>query len=289
MCTQCVVVGRPLTITVRGRDDERIDRGFKLDDLRVDRVLGCLQWCRVGRQAGRRRQFREIYEFGWRSWVAGSRWAAMSAAVAVVLGGLVLVSAPSPVAAAGVWSDAIPVPGLAALNNAAVGDASVRSVSCAAPGECSATGTYKDTVGIQGFVVSQVGGVWGTAIPIPGLAGLNTGGNAFVSSVSCAAPGQCSATGNYKNIAGSQGFVVSQVAGVWGTAIPIPGLAGLNSGGDTGVASVSCALAGGVFCDRQLQRRGRLSRLCGVAGCWGVGQHDHDSGFGRCGWVEHLR
>ena len=45
------------------------------------------------------------------------------------------------------------VPGLAALNTN--GDATVSSVSCAAPGECSAGGVYMDGSGFQGFVLKE--------------------------------------------------------------------------------------------------------------------------------------
>ena len=116
---------------------------------------------------------------------------------------------------AGVWGSAVAIPGLNALNTNNL--AAVRSVSCAAPGECSATGYFRDTDGGQGFVVSQTAGVWGSAVAVPGLKALNTNNEAEGFSVSCAAPGECSATGIYRDADGDQGFVVSQTAGVWGS------------------------------------------------------------------------
>ena len=54
-------------------------------------------------------------------------------------------------------------------------------------------------------------GRWGKAIEVPGSAALNKGGNASVSSVSCAAAGGCSAGGGYQDGAGRvQAFVVSR-------------------------------------------------------------------------------
>jgi hypothetical protein len=146
----------------------------------------------------------------------------------------------------GAWGTAIEVPGLAALN--ADGFAGFPSVSCGSAGNCSAGGSYMDGFGkFQGFVVSQSNGVWGTAVEVPGLAALNTGGNAEITSVSCASAGNCSAVGTYQdpsNAFHNQGFVVSQTSGRWGTAIEVPGLAALNTGGTVTLNNVSCASAG---------------------------------------------
>src|SRR5216683_3050259 len=89
------------------------------------------------------------------------------------------------------------------------------------------------------------GGVWGKAEEVPGLAALNTGGFAEVTSVSCARAGNCSAGGRYTDGPRSrQGFGVGEAGGVWGKAEEVPGLAALNTGGFAEVTSVSCARAG---------------------------------------------
>ncbi len=144
----------------------------------------------------------------------------------------------------GVWGQAIEVPGLAALNKG--GPASVRSVSCGSAGNCAAGGCYRHRPAHdQGFVVGEQNGVWGQAIEVPGLAALAKGGQAVVSSVSCASAGNCAAGGGYDDSDGhEQGFVASETNGVWGQAIEVPGLAALNKGGSAGVGSVSCASAG---------------------------------------------
>src|SRR5262249_59993012 len=82
-------------------------------------------------------------------------------------------------------------------------------------------------------------GVWGRAIAVPGLAALNTGRNADVLSVSCAAPGSCAAGGFYQGH-GKHGFVVSESNGRWRQAIEVPGLKALNTGGSQ-VSEVACA------------------------------------------------
>ena len=109
----------------------------------------------------------------------------------------------------GVWGQAKEVPGLAALRTGRT--AGVFSLSCASPGNCGAGGGYEDVnFEEQGFVVSDTNGVWGRAQKVPGLAALNTHGDAVVGSVSCTAPGECSAGGVYRDAAGAQGFVVKQ-------------------------------------------------------------------------------
>jgi hypothetical protein len=145
----------------------------------------------------------------------------------------------------GTWGTAIEIPGTAALNQG--GYAQISSVSCARAGNCSAGGFYADSSGnLQVFVVSQVNGTWGTAIEVPGSAALNRGGLAEINSVSCGAVGNCSAGGFYVDSSGNfQVVVVSEVNGIWGTAIEVPGTAALNQGGFAGLTfSVSCASAG---------------------------------------------
>jgi hypothetical protein len=64
---------------------------------------------------------------------------------------------------------------------------------------------------------------------VPGLAALNTGRQAEVSSVSCASAGSCAAGGYYSHgDLGRRGFVAVERDGVWGTAIQVPGLAALT-------------------------------------------------------------
>ena len=112
----------------------------------------------------------------------------------------------------GSWGKAMEVPGSATLNSA--GSAVVQSVSCGAAGTCAAGGYYKDGSGnFQAFVVGETNGSWGNAIEVPGTATLNSGGNAQVDSVSCAAAGDCAAGGYYAGDFGSQqAFVASSTA-----------------------------------------------------------------------------
>jgi hypothetical protein len=144
----------------------------------------------------------------------------------------------------GTWHAAREVPGTAALNKN--GYAGVISVSCVAAGNCSAGGFYTDGTGLQqAFVADETNGSWHTARVVPGTAALNKNGGATVSSLSCAAAGNCSAGGLYSDSAGFiQAFVARETNGTWHTAIEVPGTAALNTKGTAMVNSVSCGSVG---------------------------------------------
>ena len=139
---------------------------------------------------------------------------------------------------AGTWGTASEVAG--SLNTG--GSAQVFSVSCTSDGNCAAGGRYKDSSGsYQAFVVDEVAGTWGTPSEVAGS--LNTGGNAWINSVSCTSDGNCTAGGYYEDGSGNtQAFLVDEVGGTWGTAIEVAG--SLNAGGDGEINSVSCISAG---------------------------------------------
>ena len=145
----------------------------------------------------------------------------------------------------GTWGKAIEVPGIKALNVG--GNGGITGLSCGAVGDCSAGGTYQDGSGhAQAFVVSERNGSWGKAIEVPGTASLNRGKRAAVDSLSCASPGNCSASGVYTQgrSLDLQPFVVSERNGTWGKAIEVPGIEALNKDGETHVFSMSCGAAG---------------------------------------------
>src|SRR5262245_56682212 len=155
-----------------------------------------------------------------------------------------------PARAAGSWGRAITVPGLGYLNKGR--NANVWSVSCPAPDHCAAGGYYTDgSHHQQGFVAIETNGRWRQAVEASGLGALNKGGNAQVTSVSCASPGYCAAGGYYGNYSSNpygftsgQGFVVNERNGRWRRAVEVPGLGALNKGGKAEVTSVSCASRG---------------------------------------------
>jgi hypothetical protein len=152
----------------------------------------------------------------------------------------------------GTWGTAIEVPGTAALNHD--GNASITSVSCASAGNCSAGGYYHGPRHYRAFVVSEVNGTWRTAVTLHGTAAVDKLSRAGLTSVSCVSAGNCSAGGWYRyGSAHQQAFVVSEVNGAWGTAIEVPGIAGLDQGHGV-ITSLSCASAahcsaGGTYSD----------------------------------------
>jgi hypothetical protein len=145
----------------------------------------------------------------------------------------------------GTWGNAIEVPGIAALNwGGAVGDVLV--IACASTGNCSAGGTYTDLAkNTQAFVVNETNGTWGTAIEVPGTAALNADGAAIMTSIACSSTGNCAGAGVYADSSVNiQTFVVNETNGTWGTAVEMPGLAALNSGGYGLPVQMSCSSAG---------------------------------------------
>ena len=173
--------------------------------------------------------------------IAGRRFVRLVGLIAVF-------GAVTGVALAGTvsWGGAIEVPGIAALNTAGI--ASTTSVSCPSAGDCTAGGYYTatGTYPNRAFVVDEKAGAWGTAIAVPGLQGLqSSSGYASVGSVSCASAGNCAAGGFYDDSSGHrQAFVVDEKAGVWGTAIEVPGTDALNTGGLAGTGPISCTSPG---------------------------------------------
>jgi hypothetical protein len=148
---------------------------------------------------------------------------------------------------AGTWSSAGPLPGFAALSGGSGYDSFV--ISCGSPGNCGVSGTYDDDSGQMGFVDNEISGVWSNVAAVPGLSQLDVLSEANFESISCSGPGDCSAGGSYAaTLIGStyfpEAFVVSEMNGVWGNAIEVPGTPALNVGGDATVSSVSCSSLG---------------------------------------------
>ncbi|HET7014851.1 MAG TPA: hypothetical protein VFI65_13125 [Streptosporangiaceae bacterium] len=141
----------------------------------------------------------------------------------------------------GTWGTASPVKGVLALN--AGQDAFITSLSCASGGNCSAAGSYTDSLGHGWpFVVSEKNAKWGTAVQAPGVSKLSGVGRfGEINSVSCASPGNCAAAGQYDNFAShSQAFVMTQHNGTWSAAVNVPGQSALDKDHSSFAAVVSC-------------------------------------------------
>jgi hypothetical protein len=142
----------------------------------------------------------------------------------------------------GVWGKAQALPGSATLN---LGESELRSLSCGAPGNCSAVGQYQQRSGVpRAYLVSESSGVWGRAVNVPGLVALNHGHLSSLTTISCAAKGDCVAGGSYGNASHQYAILVSEKNGVWGTPKLIPGLGTLNKGHTSEVQTISCVSNG---------------------------------------------
>jgi hypothetical protein len=145
----------------------------------------------------------------------------------------------------GVWGNAIEVPGTAALN--ARGLASADHSSCPTAGNCTISGTYRDSAGHdQPFVAREKSGAWGKAVELPGIAALNAGVVSGIDALSCTSAGNCSAAGRYSLGTGlaRQLFVADETNGRWSPAVEMPGIAALNAGQFADADSMSCTTSG---------------------------------------------
>ena len=115
--------------------------------------------------------------------------------------------------------------------------------------------------------------ITGVEAPLPANASADP--NAYVSSVSCASAGNCTAVGSYYDSSGDrQGLLLTQTAGSWANGAEAAPPA--DAGPDPGVqlSSVSCASAGnctavGIYDDSSRGRQGLL--LTETAGSWAAG------------------
>jgi len=177
----------------------------------------------------------------------------------------------------GTWQPATELAGTGMLNKD--GDGQVGSVSCAAPGDCLAGGDYADaSLRPQVYVATETGGRWQAAQQVPGTGTPTSAGKTELDSVSCAAPGDCTAGGAYIAPDGVEwALVVSSTGGTWKKAQLLPGQSALN--GDptarAAVYSLSCPTptscgAGGSYIDRAGNFQALVATETG--GKWGAAQ-----------------
>jgi hypothetical protein len=180
----------------------------------------------------------------------------------------------------GRWISSVeaPVPS----NGYATPQPQLSSISCVSPGTCSVAGTYADSSGIQqGLLLDEANGAWSaTEAQLPPDASGGSDPEVELSSISCAAGGDCAAVGAYINSAGAfQGVLLTKAAGAWrpGVQAALPaGGGGLAPFGGIplGVSAVSCPAAGscvavGYYTDTSGLGHGLL--LTETGGAWQPG------------------
>jgi hypothetical protein len=148
-------------------------------------------------------------------------------------------------------------------------------VSCASAGDCTAVGTYRDTSGnTLGVLLTQTSGTWATGVEAPLPSGAGSNPQVTVSAVSCTAPGDCSAVGEYTDSSGhAQGLLLTETSGTWSTGVEAQLPAAATNPGVV-LTSVSCVSAGnctavGVYKDASGNTQGLL--LTQSSGAWQTG------------------
>jgi hypothetical protein len=143
----------------------------------------------------------------------------------------------------GTWSAPQPVTGLDALLSTTGTSVTVQSLSCGAPGDCTAGGRVYVTGGTgKPFLISESNGTWGDAQAVPGVQSLPGGsGDGIVSSVSCPDNGDCAAIGVYGTPTVGFLYTIDEAGGTWGTAQALSIPSGAKVGG---VPKVACWAAG---------------------------------------------
>jgi hypothetical protein len=148
---------------------------------------------------------------------------------------------------AGVWANAVPASFAAGVQNTSP-TAYVNGVSCGSPGNCTASGTFRDAAGnYQAFTETSTAGVWANGVPATFAAGVqNTSPNANFDAVLCGSPGNCTAAGQFTDAAGNdEAFTETSTAGVWANAVPATFAAGVQeTSPNASFSAVSCVSPG---------------------------------------------
>ena len=172
---------------------------------------------------------------------------------------------------------------LPAIEVALPGDAnaypatSLNEVTCAAPGDCTALGTYENTAGsVEGFTVNESDYVLhrAVAMEMPPSDAVNS--HVFFygfEGISCPTISDCSAGGQYLDQSGHyQGFLIDESHGTWRRATELRLPAGAQSAGKNGgVVAVSCSSTGNCSAGAAYSDAGgnyQASIVNEVAGVW---------------------
>jgi hypothetical protein len=123
---------------------------------------------------------------------------------------------------------------------------SLISIDCPAAGNCSGIGGFADAQGNpQPYFVDEANHVWSAASEFPGIQALNNNAGAALTTISCSAPGVCSAGGTYADsLSNDQAFLANETSNSWSSPIEVPGTSSLNKGGQATIFQVSCSADG---------------------------------------------
>jgi Putative Ig domain len=164
---------------------------------------------------------------------------------AVVAGVACDVASAVPVFAPATIRTGLPANAYAGTN----GSGSLNAIACTSPGNCVGAGAYQDnTAGydVQAMAATESGGAWAPATEITLPNGADSAQYATLYGIACASPGNCVASGGYKNATtGYEPMIVVQAGGTWSqaTGIALPPNAQANQGA-SGLNAISCTSAG---------------------------------------------
>jgi hypothetical protein len=182
---------------------------------------------------------------------------------------------------AGTWSAAPVSPSLPA-NAASNPEDEMRmgGVSCISVGNCTVVGDYTDSSGhTDGFIWTETAGVWGTAAELTPPA--NAASDPLVErygqgALSCPSAGSCTAVGGYTDSSGdTEGFMLSETSGIWGTGVEAIVPANARSEPDANIKEVQCSSAGnctavGIYIASNSEEYDGVF-LTETSGVWGAG------------------
>lgn len=119
------------------------------------------------------------------------------------------------------------------------------SLSCSGPDDCASVGNYaKGGLGEPtGMFVTSTDGVWQTQATRVQFPHGFSEGRTDLASVSCWAPGSCSAVGHYGSGTAARAMFMTETAGAWSTLEPAPDPADRHVESDS-FASIACFGAG---------------------------------------------
>jgi hypothetical protein len=120
----------------------------------------------------------------------------------------------------------------------------MRGISCASAGNCTAVGSYEDNAGNdEGFLWTETAGTWGPGVEATLPA--NAGSSSELRQISCPSAESCTAVGEYTNSSDdTEGLMLSETSGTWGTGVEAIMPAGARSEPDANVHEVQCPSAG---------------------------------------------
>ena len=178
----------------------------------------------------------------------------------------------------GTWGTAVEAP--LPANVGSRPQVALDRLSCPSAGNCTAVGNFTEpsSKGWQGFLVSEAAGTWSTAATVPSLpanASPNPEEPMPMGGVSCTSVGNCTAVGSYTDSSGdTEGFIWTETAGVWGTAVEVTPPANAASNPGVELESLSCPSAGN--CTAVGEYRGSSGPSPGLiltetSGTWSIG------------------